>query len=143
MHSWPGNVRSLRGLAETLATKAGALDRPGDTRKAIAEFFEEEARRPSSGSQAPEQEGALSPRRDRLLSALIQTQWNRPRAASFLKIDPATLWRWLRAEPDLRKVADLDREDLLRKLQAAQGDLEVVAQKLGIPAELLARRLGR
>ncbi|MFQ5658324.1 MAG: sigma-54-dependent transcriptional regulator [Candidatus Methylomirabilales bacterium] len=80
-HDWPGNIRELRNLCEAALVHASGpriewADLPEDFRKAVGSALEE-----------PLEE------RDRLLSALLSTNWNKSQAAQRLNWSRWTLYR--------------------------------------------------
>ena len=80
-HAWPGNVRELKNLVEAVALSApsGVI-----TRADLPAAFR---RRADEGVEAGTHE------RDRLLSALVSTNWNKSRAAQELHWARMTVYR--------------------------------------------------
>jgi DNA-binding NtrC family response regulator len=81
-YSWPGNVRELKHLIEAIfiqppARRISLADLPEVFRKRCA----------AAGANLPESE------RDRVLSALLATNWNKSRAAQKLRWSRMTLYR--------------------------------------------------
>ena len=78
-YSWPGNIRELRNMMESLLVQSLSKivtleDLPADLRAKLSE-------------RVPEGE------RDRLLAALMETKWNKSKAAEKLKWSRMTLYR--------------------------------------------------
>jgi two-component system response regulator HydG/two-component system response regulator AtoC len=80
-YAWPGNVRELRNLAEAIFVEvtAGAID--------LDQLPEGFRRRLDAAATAPASE------RDRILSTLLATNWNKSRAAHDLRWSRMTLYR--------------------------------------------------
>jgi two-component system response regulator HydG/two-component system response regulator AtoC len=80
-YPWPGNVRELRNLAEAIFVEvtAGAID--------LDHLPEGFLRRLEAAATAPASE------RDRILSALLSTNWNKSSAAQQLHWSRMTLYR--------------------------------------------------
>jgi transcriptional regulator of acetoin/glycerol metabolism len=80
-YPWPGNVRELRNLAEAIFVEvtAGAID--------LDHLPEGFRRRQEAVGTAPASE------RDRILSALLSTNWNKSSAAQQLHWSRMTLYR--------------------------------------------------
>jgi two-component system, NtrC family, nitrogen regulation response regulator GlnG len=141
----PANVRSLLGLARNLVGNVG--DNPnGDTNAVVTEFLKgESAGTGTSGS--PSTPKATPPAteysQEQLLVALEKADWNRTKAAAHLGVSRQGFWRATVKHPDLRRVADLELPDLILQLEGFGGDLGRLAAKLGVPEQLLARRLNR
>jgi two-component system, NtrC family, nitrogen regulation response regulator GlnG len=150
LYPWPGNVRELKGLASELVVKAGDSEQ-GDTRAIIGGFLRRSRHLPpvDPGMTAPSSGPKVVPAGvspadidEALVLALQAADWNRPQAAKALGISTATFWRRLQKYPDLRRVADLRRSDIERELSDASDDVDLAATRLGVPTDLLARRLG-
>jgi two-component system, NtrC family, nitrogen regulation response regulator GlnG len=141
MHSWRDNVRGVEGIAKKLAIDAG----PGahqNAHEVIKEFLAKAAKLPPPDGR-PSAASSIPASRDLLLSALERSDWNCARAAELLGISPATFSRRLREDPELHKVTRLRIADLIRAEREAKGDVEIAAKRLGVPPDLLARRLRR
>jgi two-component system nitrogen regulation response regulator GlnG len=132
----PGNVRDIEGMATNLFTCVGPGAR--DPRAVVAERLAAieqltpaaHEERPSGGRKA----------RD-VAAALEASGWNRQRAMKLLGVSKQTLWRELRTRPELAKLLDFSLEELRRQVAACGGDLARLAAELGVPEQLLARRL--
>jgi two-component system, NtrC family, nitrogen regulation response regulator GlnG len=143
--SWPGNVRELRTLAQELAVASAGNTRV-ETQAIVSAFLYRQAATQASTSpvddpvpaQAAARPATVS--RETLLVALEDAGWNRAQAARALNLSRTTFWRRLAAEPDIRRLADLSASELVQEKDAAGGDTAVVAAKLGLPVDLLARR---
>jgi DNA-binding NtrC family response regulator len=80
-YPWPGNVRELRNVVEALLVNlapetTGVVDVPPEVMRRLALAV-----------------GAPLSERDRLLGALAETNWNKTRAASKLRMSRMTLYR--------------------------------------------------
>jgi two-component system nitrogen regulation response regulator GlnG len=131
-----GNVRTLEGLAETLAVT------DGDPHEAVCAYLAR-ARPPQprggSGERVAARAALLS--KERLLTALERCGWNQSAAARSLNVSRQALGRRLDAEPDIRRVIEIPLSELVRGHEACGGDLQVLAKRLGLSAELLRRRV--
>ena len=90
-HDWPGNVRELRNVIEAMAivSPAGRLS----LRDLPRELWPEAGARTNPGATPGSPTAANE--RDRLLSALSLTNWNKSRAAARLHWSRMTLYRKL------------------------------------------------
>ena len=145
LSSLPGNVRSLKGLAEDLASAVMATPR-GDAETVVAKFLNRNvldhgAVESTTAQPTPPPRHAESTSDD-LLAVLESTDWNRTPAARKLNVSRATFLRWLRKYPELHRVADVSVFELRRELEACGEDFELVAKKLGTSVVLVRRRLG-
>lgn len=144
LSSLSGNGRSLIELARALVTESGD-DPNGDTHSVITDFLANDLllspRAPNSRPIQKKPRADIEITEERLLAALEKAGWNRARAASSFKVARNTFWRWLCKYPDLRRLADIPTEDLLRDLQACANDVDKLATKLDVPANLIRRRL--
>lgn len=88
-HDYPGNVRELRSIVERAALLCGSrIARRQDLAIPVA--------RPAAAPALPEG-GRLKGERDRILSALEESRWNRRQAARILSIPYSTLRYRLRS----------------------------------------------
>jgi hypothetical protein len=100
-YDWPGNVRELRNLVESVAldAAAGVIERR-DLPEAMCRRLDARA------ESAPLPPGLARERdRDRLLSALLSTNWNKSRAAQELRWARMTVYRKM-AKYHIRGAAD-------------------------------------
>jgi DNA-binding NtrC family response regulator len=86
-HDWPGNVRELKNLVEAVALDAssgviGLVDLPETFRRRLDARGDRPRQHPNGGGD-----------RDRLLSALASTNWNKSRAAQELHWSRMTVYR--------------------------------------------------
>ena len=138
------NVRSLKGLAQTLVKKVGEA---GDTSPAVKEFLADDL----EATAAPPsvfQVGSNTPTpvrytEEHLVAALEQARWSRKRAAELLGVGRSTFYEWLDRYPQLRSVLALEEKALRERLVAVGGDLARLAAELGTSTALLQRRLAR
>lgn len=133
-HRLPGNVRNLQGLAANIPLKDRAF-------KYVVEALKDFGN-PQSG---------VSPRATKvsgmtvaqIVDALDRAGWNMSQTARDLGVEPSTVLRRLRKHAPVYELAKLSATELENRLAAAGGDAAALSQKLGIPEDLLARRLGR
>jgi len=85
-YDWPGNVRELKNLLEALA-----VDRPSG--KIFRTKLPEHVRQWSRESEEAEPDYENASERDRVLSALFSTNWNKWKAAERLHWSRMTLYR--------------------------------------------------
>lgn len=103
-HPWPGNVRQLQH-ALTLALAVADADRPlelqdfGQTLASLAEPVA--ATRPVQAAGAAAELSMQSVQRDAIAAALRRTRGNVTAASALLGMGRATLYRRLKADPDL------------------------------------------
>ena len=77
-YDWPGNVREVRNFVERMLVDLPGADIP-------ATSLPSEMMATSAGAEATE--------RERLLTALVSTRWNRSKAAESLRWSRMTLYR--------------------------------------------------
>ncbi|MEE3622626.1 sigma 54-interacting transcriptional regulator [Nitrospirillum sp. BR 11752] len=152
LHSWPGNIRELIGVARqirlgtpvTLATdlppaRTAAPHPPhagpvagGTARAAAADAAADRKRRdPATVDEAE------------LLAALEGAGWNVKAAAELLNVSRTSLYRLMERSPTLRTAGDIPAEQLLDVMQRHPGDIEAWSQDLRIPKDTLKRHLRR
>lgn len=132
---WPGNVRDLGNLASHLATSPLP-----DTDQITSDFLAEGLRTPAP---APAEVPARLPiTKDRLLRALEGLHWNQTHAAKALGVSRTTIWNVIGRHPDIRRVLEIPEDTLLQERQECGGDLTLLSDRLGIPIDVLRRRLG-
>ena len=141
-YDWPGNVRQLRNVVRQLAIAGRDLPEV-PVGPAIERLFQEpEAPRPeparpvSSGWRKPE-----DIRDDELLTALRANRWRLQPTAAQLGISRTSLYDRIDRSPNLRKAADLTREELEAAAARCQGDLDAMAEHLEVSKRGLQRRM--
>lgn len=103
-YDWPGNVRELKNLVEAVFVNLSSR------RISVTDLPEQYQRRFQSA------EGLPVPERERVLSALFSTNWNRSRAAQKLHWSRMTLYRKMakyRITPARAQEATRDRDPTL------------------------------
>ncbi len=153
---WPGNVRQLRnaarriaiaGLGEpevpaaaVLASLAGATPGPGGTLPAAAAALPPAAPppRPRRSYRRPEEVTG-----EELLAALRANRWRLQPTAAQLGISRTSLYDRIEHSPNLRKAADLPREEIAGCAARCAGDLDAMVEILEVSKKGLQRRMKR
>ena len=135
-HPWPGNVRELLHVARRLVITC--RDAPAITLDAALER--------SLG--APEPDPAAQPARAvesigdaELAEVLRRHAWRPSRAARELGISRTTMYRLIDASPQIRKAADLSREELVAARDAAGHELDRMVDLLEVSRRGLQLRM--
>ena len=155
LYRWPGNVRELANVVRHLvianrgvrpAAHFQVLDelRPGDD----AEQGAIPGAVPTPSAEKPP--GATSPpggrpsdiTDDQLVAALRAHRFSPERAAAALGIPRASIYRLMDRSPRVRKASELGAEEIRAAQAAADGDEEVMAERLEVSVRALRRRMG-
>jgi two-component system, NtrC family, nitrogen regulation response regulator GlnG len=143
---WPGNVRALEGLAGELAARAAADSNfkpadyvPGRLKQQLALIAPSAPAAAAVPVPARGRSGEIT--NDQVLDAFDRVGWNVTRAAALLGVDKSTLSRRLAKESAIRTLMKLTLAELQRQKVACGDDVNALADTLGVPAALLARRL--
>ncbi|TWB37529.1 sigma 54-interacting transcriptional regulator [Nitrospirillum pindoramense] len=152
LHSWPGNIRELIGVARqirlgtpvTLATDlaAGAPSpRPAMAGAGAATGVPARATPPDTAERKRRDPATVD--EAELLAALEGAGWNVKAAAELLNVSRTSLYRLMERSPTLRTAGDIPAEQLLDVMQRHPGDIEAWSQDLRIPKDSLKRHLRR
>ena len=159
-YDWPGNVRQLRNVVRQLVIAGRDLPEM-PMGPAVERLFQEsstgssEALRPvegtppaSSPSQAPSREIARTAyrrpedvREDELLTALRQNRWRLQPTAAQLGISRSSLYDRIDRSPNIRKAADLGREEIAACASRFGGDLDAMVEELEVSKRGLQRQM--
>ena len=144
---WPGNVRALEGLAGELAARAAADSNfkpadyvPGRLKQQLA-LLAPGAAPAAAAVPVPARGRSGEITNDQVLDAFDRVGWNITRAAAVLGVDKSTLSRRLAKESAIRTLMKLTLAELQRQKVGCGDDINALADTLGVPAALLARRL--
>jgi len=160
---WPGNVRQLRNAArriavaglyesqvpaaavlESLALAAGpAAAAPGSVEAPVgpspaAADIPRPAPLRRQAYRRPEEVGD-----EELLAALRENRWRLQPTAARLGISRTSLYDRIERSPNLRKAADLSREEIERSAAGCGGDLDAMVETLEVSKRGLQRRMKR
>jgi two-component system nitrogen regulation response regulator GlnG len=150
-YDWPGNVRQLRNAVRQLVvgSRGGGAFEPGP---ALTRILSASLGGTSSSSSPPAQR--LTPVYDRaerrrpaevaeeeLLEALRASRWDLKATAERLRISRTSLYAVIEASPKVRKVSDIDADEIARCHAECGGDLERMVEKLEVSKHALQRRL--
>ena len=150
---WPGNVRELLAVAEHLVVES--TDHPDLD---VENFIRKELARSARLAQDSNTESASPPDRSRaagtakrgnitlkqLLEALARARWNKSEAARAFGMSRPTFYRLIEENhPAVHQVLEIPYDDIVRDYSACGRNVESLANKLGIPAEVLLTRLRR
>ncbi|MEM9599200.1 MAG: sigma 54-interacting transcriptional regulator [Acidobacteriota bacterium] len=154
---WPGNVRQLRNIArEWSISQAGGQAEPGPQLRRLLAAVEgtPSAADPTAvppaiakSQEAPPRLEGPPPRapasvgREELLATLKANRWRLKPTAGALGISRSSLYRRMRAEPDLRTAAQLTDDEIEAARQRVGDDLETLADALRVSTDGLRQRL--
>ena len=148
---WPGNVRELLNLAEKLvvdSTDHPDLDVEDFIRGELANSARLARDDAEKAPSPPSRSGGVARRDDitlqQLLDALARARWNKSAAARAFGMSRPTFYRLIEENhPAVHQVLEIPYDDIARQYADCGGDVEALAKKLGIPAEVLVSRLRR
>jgi two-component system nitrogen regulation response regulator GlnG len=152
---WPGNVRELLGVAERLVVESTGhsdLDVEAFVRRELASSARLARRGTPEKSSPPlssSVRGLGTPKREditlqQLLEALARARWNKSEAARVFGMSRPTFYRLIEENhPAVHQVLKIPYDDIVRQYADCGGDVQTLAKKLGIPAEVLLSRLRR
>ena len=124
----------------------------------VDDFIRKELARSARLAQDPNTEIASYPDRPRatgvpkrgtitlqqLLEALARARWNKSEAARAFGMSRPTFYRLIEENhPAVHQVLEIPYDDIVRDYTACGRDVQSLANKLGIPAEVLLTRLRR
>ena len=152
---WPGNVRELLSIVERLVVESS-----NHAHLDVDEFIRGELARsarigiPGASGTSPSAASATTTVRpsdsakrakitlQQLLAALTRARWNKSEAARTLGMTRPTFYRLLEENhPAVHQVLEIAYDDIVRQYSDCGGDVQVLAKKLGIPADILLSRL--
>src|SRR6185436_9700753 len=151
---WPGNVRQLRNVVRQLVIAGRDLPEvpmgPVLERlfQGTAVLREEDPRPPAASSPALERPQAAhrrpeDVREDELLAALRANRWRLQPAAAQLGISRSSLYDRIDRSPNVRKAADLGREEIEASHARCAGDLDAMTEELEVSKRGLQRQMKR
>ncbi|HEX6203262.1 MAG TPA: sigma 54-interacting transcriptional regulator [Thermoanaerobaculia bacterium] len=156
-HDWPGNVRQLENAARqiVIGSRGAATVRIGPQ---LERLLREADRGAADGDGPPERASGpagggrpRAPRRrnrhpaeveeEAVVAALRRHHWAIKPAAEELGVSRGSLYALIDRIPDLRKAADLVREEVLRAREACAGDLHGMSDRLEVSVAGLQQRM--
>jgi len=155
-YHWPGNVRQLRNVVRQIAVAgcdAGAEGMWAQVESALREAVKAPdssvETRPSSSSQATKK-AARKPYRnpeeiseEELIAALRAHRWRLQAAADQLGLSRPSLYAKIDRSPNIRKAADLSRQEIEACYAQWGGDLDAMAEALEVSKRGLQLRMGQ
>jgi DNA-binding NtrC family response regulator len=165
-HDWPGNVRQLRNVVRQLVIAGRdlpevpmgpAIERlfqdasiaPPAPPAPIPAHIPREEPRPDrvdptpSGRTRPAWRRPEDVREDELLEALRENRWRLQPAAAALGISRSSLYDRIDRSPNIRKAADVGREEIEAAFQRCSGDLDAMVEELEVGKRGLQRQMKR
>ncbi len=148
---WPGNVRQLRNAVRQIVIAGRDAGEPGmwlqvegilretaaphppDLEETLRPAAPEPARKPY---RRPEEVGE-----EELLAALRANRWRLQPAAAQLGISRGSLYDRIDKSANIRKAADLSRQEIDACCQQCGGDLDAMAEALEVSKRGLQRRM--
>jgi len=154
-HPWPGNVRQLRNVARQLVigSRGSETVRVGpQVERLLQEVTASESEKPAenpssapvSGSKAPEPTGFRKPSdvgEDEMIATLRANRWELKPTAEELGVSRASLYVLVEASEKVRKAADLERDEILAGLEACDGNLDAMVDRLEVSKRGLQMRM--
>jgi two-component system nitrogen regulation response regulator GlnG len=151
-HTWPGNVRQLRNVAQrcVVALRCGAeidldavLGKRGASATAVMDLLEKGGQdviaMPPARQAVRRKPSELA--EEQVLAALDNHGWCIQDAANELGISRPSMYKLLEACPQVRRAEQIPEEELRDALERCGGSLEACARVLRTPSEALRRRL--
>jgi DNA-binding NtrC family response regulator len=146
---WPGNVRELLHLAEHLvieSTDHPDLDVDAFVRTALADSARLVPESPAPPAPLPSPAEPQNKRSkislQQLLDALVAAKWNKSAAARTLGLSRQTFYQLIGDDhPAVEKALLIPYDDIVRQYSECGADVEALAAKLEIPADVLLCRL--
>ncbi len=158
-YDWPGNVRQLRNVVRQLVIAGRDLPEVS-MGPAVERLFQEsatslsEALRPVEGTSSasstasPRDSSARTAyrrpedvREDELLAALRENRWRLQPTAAQLGISRSSLYDRIDRSPNIRKAADLGREEIEACSGRFGGDLDAMVEELEVSKRGLQRQM--
>lgn len=157
-HDWPGNVRQLLNIARQIAigSRGSSTVRIGPQLERLlqeAVAGKADASSPGRGETPAEPGTAPTPRKRReyrdpsdvddreLLEALRRNRWTIKRTAQDLGVSRTSLYALIERNPEIRKAADLGREEIASVRQECDGDVVEMSRRLKVSSSGLRQRM--
>ncbi len=139
-YSWPGNVRQLGNVVRQLVITSRnqetcTLDPD------LAAIMQSDLAKASEPAKKSRRQEPAEIDDDQLIQVLQRNQWELTPAAKQLGVSRPTLYKLVKACPDLHLVQDLKAEALSRCFKKHEGDLDAMSQQLRVSVHALRRRL--
>jgi two-component system nitrogen regulation response regulator GlnG len=153
-YDWPGNVRQLRNVVRQLVITGRDLPEV-PVGPVLERLFqdttaarEEDARPSAASSPARERPRPVyrrpeDVREDELLAALRSNRWRLQPTAAQLGISRSSLYDRIDRSPNIRKAADLGREEIEASHARCAGDLDAMVEELEVSKRGLQRQMKR
>jgi len=155
-YDWPGNVRQLRNVVRQIAV-AGCDAGPEGMWAQAESALQEAAKAPdsnvethaSSASQTPKKAARRSYRNpeeiseEEMIAALRAHRWRLQAAADQLGLSRPSLYAKIDRSPNIRKAADLSRQEIEACYAQWGGDLDAMAEALEVSKRGLQLRMGQ
>ncbi len=151
---WPGNVRQLRNVVRQLVIAGRDLPEV-PMGPAIERLFQDASAAPREESRperpAPTPSGRPRSvyrrpedvREEELLAVLRENRWRLQPAAAALGISRSSLYDRIDRSANIRKAADLGREEIEASFRRCAGDLDAMAEELEVSKRGLQRQMSR
>ncbi|MCP4659773.1 MAG: sigma-54-dependent Fis family transcriptional regulator, partial [bacterium] len=162
-YEWPGNVRQLRNVVRQLAVASRGCSEMQVVAR-VEDLLKRTTPRPEGpgpdireadggGEEAPVREtedDAVRPAPYRspkevseaeLLAALRAQRWNKSLAARELNVSRTTIHALADACPQVRRASDLSREEIEQCAERCDGDVDAMADQLGVSRRALLLRM--
>jgi two-component system nitrogen regulation response regulator GlnG len=152
VHDWPGNVRQLRNVARQMVIGSRGRDRIHLTPQLLrlldtSGIEDAEAAREAAAGDRPARAGR-SRYRDpgtvtdaELLEALRDNHWQIKDAAAVLGVSRTSLYALIDRSQQVRKGADLDREEIEEAQRRCGGSLDAMVNRLEVSKKALKMRM--
>jgi two-component system nitrogen regulation response regulator GlnG len=138
-YGWPGNVRELAHCVRQIV-----IGSRGRERAQIPAALERLWATPSaeaSDSSKPSTTRATDLSDDKLVQTLRDCRWSATEAARVLGLSRTTLYALIERSSSIRKVGDIDDDEILSCLQESDGSIARAAEQLRVSERALRLRL--
>ncbi|MBI4816438.1 MAG: sigma-54-dependent Fis family transcriptional regulator [Deltaproteobacteria bacterium] len=142
-YEWPGNVRQLRNLVRQLAIANRGADTatlPAAIQRTLSEGLLEAS--PSRPAARTERRKPSDVEGEELISALKAHRFNIHATAEFLGITRPSLYMLIEKSDHLRKASDISAVEIRLAHAEANGNLNLMAERLEVSPRGLRLRLG-